>query len=400
MKNSNLNNENLDDEIELVELLRIILNSKKLIFIVTLAFSLLAFIYTNQKEREYQSTVILEIGSYDLLNGEKKFVESVVSLKKKLNVNINFKEQSKLGGNKLNFKDIEDQLLEINYTSPSPEFNENLLKSAVTFTQESHAEILDNIVNSFSKKIVDKYKEIEFLKNSIESQQESQKLNAVNALKAIDAEIEFLKNSIESQQESQKLNAIYLINTIDNQIHLLEAKIRYLLKLIPEEENNLLLLKSNPSALLQRTIVSPTLQQIIYSYNEETISLRNQIQNLLQEKETLELQVKSIEEGEVVSEALFKLNQEKDNLELQVKSIEEGEVVSKSLFNLNLEKDNLELQVKLIKDKKRATQPIHESETSEIKIQTLPAILFGTILGFILSIIIVFIRQAFLKGQN
>ena len=71
MKNSNLNNEYLDDEIDLVELLRTIYSSKKLIVIVTLAFSLLAFIYATQKEAVYQSTVILEVGSYDLINDEK-----------------------------------------------------------------------------------------------------------------------------------------------------------------------------------------------------------------------------------------------------------------------------------------------------------------------------------------
>jgi LPS O-antigen subunit length determinant protein (WzzB/FepE family) len=128
MKNSNLNNDYLDDELDLIELLRIIINSKKLILIVTLAFSLLAFIYNTQKEREYQSTVILEVGSYDLLNGDKKIVEPVSSLIKKLKIDLVYKKQLefgdlKLNDNKLIFKSIEDQLLEINYTSPSPEFN-------------------------------------------------------------------------------------------------------------------------------------------------------------------------------------------------------------------------------------------------------------------------------------
>jgi LPS O-antigen subunit length determinant protein (WzzB/FepE family) len=71
MKNSNLNNEYQNDEIDIRELLRTILNSKKLILIVTLSFSLLAFIYTNQKEPEYSSTVLLEVGSYPMLDGEK-----------------------------------------------------------------------------------------------------------------------------------------------------------------------------------------------------------------------------------------------------------------------------------------------------------------------------------------
>ena len=234
MKSSNLNNEYLDDEIDLRELLRTILNSKKLIIIVTLAFSLLAYIYTTQKELEYQSTVILDVGTYDLNNGEKKIIEPVSSLIRKLKVYLVYKKQLELGdlrlnGKKLKFKSIEDQLLQINYTSPSPEFNETIINEAITFSQESHAEGLDIIVNSFSEKI-----------KSIESQQESQKLiainsimaidkeiefkklNAINSLMAIDKEIEFLKNSIESQQESQKLNAINSIKAIDNEIEFLK----------------------------------------------------------------------------------------------------------------------------------------------------------------------------------
>ena len=430
MKNSDLNNEYIDDEIDLRELLRAMLNSKKLIIILTLAFSLLAFIYSTQKELEYQSNIIIEVGSYDLLNGEKKLVEPVSSLIKKLKVNLFYKQQLNLESNKLNFNSIEDQLLEIDYTSPSPEFNEKLINKAIIFAQESHAETLTKIVNSLSEKIVTIDNKIEFLKNSIENQQESQNLNAINSIEAIDKEIEFLKNSIESQQESKKLNAINAIKLIDNKMPALESKIKYLLELIPEEENNLLLLQSNSAALLQRASSSPTLQQIIYSYNEQTISLRNEIENLQQEKETLELQVKSIGEGEFTSEELFRLNQEKETLEMQVKSIGEGEFASEGLFGLfklkneketlelqvksfgkgefaseelfklNQEKETLEMQVKLVKDQKSTTQPIRELETSEIKPKQLLTILIGTVLGFIFSVFIVFMRQAFLKEQN
>ena len=161
MKNSDLNNEYLDDEIDLIELLRTLYSSKNLIIIVTLAFSLLAFIYTTQKEVEYQSTVILEVGSYDLSNGEKKLVEPVSSLIKKLKIN-----QISQQLDELNYKSIEDHFLEINYTSPSPDFNETIINEAIIFTQESNVEILDNIVNSFSDEIKAKELQIDFLINS------------------------------------------------------------------------------------------------------------------------------------------------------------------------------------------------------------------------------------------
>ena len=332
MKNSNLNNEYLDDEIDLLELLRTLYSSKKLIILITLASALLAFAYLSQKEAEYQSTVILEVGTYDLTNGEKKLVEPVSSLIQKLKINEISKQL-----NELNFNSIEDHFLEIDVTSPSPEFNENLINEAIRFAQESHAESLDKIVNSFSEKIM-----------------------------AIDNEIKY-------QQESQKLIAIKAIKTLDINIPALETKIKNLLELIPEEENNLLLLESNPSALLQRTSSSPTLQEVIFSYKLLAIDTRSELALLKQEKEALEMQVKSNAEGEFTSEELFILNQEKEALEMQVK---------------------------LAKDQTNSTQPIRELVTSEIKPKQLLTILIGTILGFIFSVFIVFIRQAFLKEQN
>ena len=95
---------------------------------------------------------------------KKKIIEPVSSLIKKLKINQISKQLDEL-----NYKSIEDQFLEINYVSPSPEFNENLINEAIRFSQESHVETLDKIVNSFSEKIVTIDNEVEFLKNSIES---------------------------------------------------------------------------------------------------------------------------------------------------------------------------------------------------------------------------------------
>jgi len=401
MKNSNLNNQHLDDEIDLKELLRIIFDAKKLVILITLASSLLVFIYVAQKEVSYESTVILEISSYNLPSGAKKLVEPVSSLIQKLKVNLIYKSQLEgIDSRSLIFNSIEDQLLEIIYASPSSEFNENIINEAIRFTQESHTEILDNIGNSFSEKIIAIDNKIEFLKNSIKNQNESEKLSTINSIRVIDAEIEFLKNSIESQQESQNLNAINAIKLIDNKIPSLEAKIKYLLRLIPEEQNNLLLLESDSAALLLRASSSPTLQQIIYSYNEQVISLKNEIEDLQQEKSTLELQVKSNGEGEIISEKLFKFQQEKETLEMQVKSNGEGEITSEKLFEFQQEKSTLELQIKLFNDKTNSTKPIRELGTSEIKPEQILSILIGTILGFIFSVFIVLIRKEFLKEPN
>ena len=295
MQNNNLPSNYPEDEIDLRDLLKTIFNSKKLIILITLAFALLAFIYIAEKEVKYQSTVIIEIGSYDLnfdQNGlssvEKKLIEPVWLLIQKLKVNLIYKKQLGLDSEKLNFNSIENQLLEIKYTSPSSEISENAIKEAIIFVQETHTEILANIVNSLSAKIVG----------------------------------------------------------IDNKISAQENKIKYLLKLIPEEENNLLLLESNPTLLLQRASVKPTLQETIYRFKEEVITMQEEIKIEKQEKETVEL------------------------------------------------------QAKFINNQKNKTQPIRGLITSQIKPKQLFTILIGTIFGFIFSIFIVIVRQAFLKEQN
>jgi len=381
MKNSNLNNELLNDEIDLSELLSSIFNSKKLIILITLASALLSFIYFSQEDAKYKSTVIIEIGSYNLLNGEKKLVEPIQKLIKQLKINLIYKQQLK-SGKKLNFNSIEDRLLQISFTSPSPEINEKILKKAIIFSQESHMEILFNIANPTSEKIKALDTEIEFLNKTIEIK-----------IKALDSEIKFLKNSIANSSSKT-------IKAIDNKIPLLKNKIKFLSKLIPEEENNLLLLNSNPAALLQRASTSPTMQQVIYKHNEQIIDLTNEIQNLQQEKDTLELQLIATAEGEFPSEELLRLQIEKDTLELQLIATAEGEFPSEELLRLQLEKDTLELQLKLFTDQKNNTRLIQELTTNQVKSNTSIKIFIGTIFGFILSVLIVFIRQFFLKEKN
>ena len=314
MKNSDLNNEYLDDEIDLVELLRTLYSSKKLIIIVTLAFSLLAFIYTTQKEVEYQSTVILEVGSYDLINGEKKLVEPVSSLIKKLKIN-QISQQS----DELNYKSIEDHFLQINYTSPSPELNENSIKEAIKFSQDSYMKTLDNIVNSFS-----------------------------DGIKAKELQIDFLINSTLSNKESRQLKVINEINEIDSKVDLDKIKINFLSKLLITQKNDLIL-------------------------EDQLMILQAKVKELEKKKESLERKIILIDSSDIFSKEVFKFKQEINSLEKQSK---------------------------LIKNSSSKTQPIRELVTSEIKTKTLLIILIGTILGFIFSVFIVFIRQAFLKEQN
>ena len=98
---------------------------------------------------------------------------------------------------------------------------------------------------------------------------------------------------------------------------------------------------------------------------------------------------------------LLELEKKKESLEREIISIDSSDFfVDKEVFEFIQEKNSLEKQTKLIKNSSSKTQPIREVETSEIKTNTLFTILISTILGFIFSVFIVFIRQALLKEQN
>ena len=268
MKNSNLINENPEDEIDLIEILRTIYSSKKLIILITLASALLAFIYLAQKESVYQSTVIIEVGSYELLSSEKKISGHLPSLIKKLKNN-----QISQQLNKLNFNSIEDQFLEINYTSPSPEVNENLINEAIRFTQESHVEVLDKIVNSYSEKIV-----------------------------AIDNEVELLKNLSSYNKESKKLEVTNEINRVDAEVGLINIKIKFLSKLLITQKNDLIL-------------------------EDQLMLFQAKVKELETKKKSLEEKIKLIDSSDFVlipvslNKEVFELKVEKNSIEKQIKLI-------------------------------------------------------------------------------
>ena len=65
MQNNNPNDYLQEDEIHLKEIFKLLINSKKLIIIITLVITILGAIYSFQKAPVYKSTALIEIGSYD-----------------------------------------------------------------------------------------------------------------------------------------------------------------------------------------------------------------------------------------------------------------------------------------------------------------------------------------------
>ena len=336
MQNNNPNSYLQEDEIELKEIFKFLINSKKLLIAITLVITILGAIYSFQKVPEYKSTALIEIGGYNTFSNEKGLIEPAKDLIQDLKINFIYKNSS-LSNEKglvdaLVFRLIEKKLLQIEYISSSAEKNNNLLNEIVEYIVNRHSLLL-----------------------------EANKLRISNQIKAD-------KLRISNQIKADKFRISNQIESLNNELSITDLKINELNKVIVEDEDNLKLLASNPDLFLQRATQSPTLNQIIFSYNNQLIDLRANKINLSQEKDSLELELKLLESRDSESNDIFNLSQEKDTLEFDLK------------FPMNQNPTSTQLVGKIL---------IDEVPTNK----ALP-IFLSFIFGLFLSIIVIFINNS------
>jgi capsular polysaccharide biosynthesis protein len=341
MQNNNPNDYLQEDEITLKEIFKLFANSKKLIIAITFVITTLGVIYSFQEVPKYKSTALVEIGSYTPndfyakanFDMTSKLIEPLNILIQELNTQFIHKK----GASNINFKSIEDRIIQISQTSPSAVNNIKILNEAISYIENRHSLMLTD--HNEGEKI---------LNYRIESLNNEFKL-------------------ISQQLISQHTNRLITLNahslTIDDKVKLIKES-------IIEEENNLKLLKLNPYLLKIRASQSPSLQQAINSYNMELVDFE-------EEKIALSL--------------------EKDNLESELKSLESGDLSNKNLFHLSKAKDKWELELEfLMSQNPTSSQLISEIVTNTISHKEL-YILMSFIFGLFLSIIMVFINN-FLKA--
>ena len=335
MQNNNPNNYLQEDEIDLKEIFKFLINSKKLLIAITLVITTLGAIYTFQKVPEYKSTALIEIGGYNTFSNEKGLIEPGKDLIQDLKINFIYKSSV----DALIFRLIEKKLLQIEYISPSAEKNNHLLNEIVEYIVNRHSLLLSN---------------------------NTQKTE--NQIESLNNQIEFRKKTIFTQNEADKLRISDQIESLNNELPITDLKINALNKVIVEDEGNLKLLASNPDLFLQRAAQSPTLNQVIFSYNNQLIDLEAEKTNLSQEKDALELELKLLESRDSESDDIFNLSQEKDALELELKF----------LMNQNL----------------TSTQLVGEILINEVATNKALPIFLSFIFGLFLSSVVIFINNS------
>ena len=353
MQKNNSTNYLQEDEIDLKEIFKLLINSKKLIITITLVITTLGAIYGFQKAPEYKSTALIEIGQYDTFENKNILLESTSKLIQ--NLNIAFIHKSDDDYDSLSTKGIEQKLIKIEIHKPSIELAEKKLEEIIRYIENRHSLLLNDAENQLTYEI-----------------------------KSLNDQIQFTKLGIANQ-----------IKSINDQIPTIDLKIKALSTVILEDENNLKLLESNPDSLIQRAIQSPSLNQIIHSYKNTILDLKAEKIQLLQGKDNLETQLKFLESNDLESEEIFKLSQEKDNLERRLERLESNVQESKEILRLSKEKDNLQFELEfLFKKNQTNTQLIGEIVTNEVTTKKELIILLSFIFGFFLSIAMVLIYNS------
>ena len=338
MQNNNPNNHIQGVEIDLNWFLKLLINSHKLIIAITLVITILVSINASQEKPLYISSAILEIGKYSQDQNKEILIEPSSSLIEELKINFIHKQQANVI-----FDSEKDRIVKFTTKSTNPEKNIDLLNEMIGYSINRHSNLVSNFIQKTNKKLT---YEIESLNN----------------------QIEFKNKILFTQNEDKKIRITNQIEKINNKLPQIDSKIKEIKKVILEDNKNFKLLAADPDVFLERAAQSPTLTQIIHSYNNQLLNSEAEKINLSQEKDSLETQLKRLESNNLESEMVFKLSQEKDNLELELEF--------------------------LIKQNPTSTQSIREIKTKEVRPNKKATILLGFIIGLFISISIAFIKYS------
>ena len=246
------------DEIDLKEVFKLILDSKKLFISTIIVFTLLSVVYSFSLKPEFKSSAILEIGHTELPDGTQKSIEKPTDLISNLNLYQFLNLQNYI--HVTSYEVIEDKLIFINTTSKSAEQNENLLAEIIRDIDERHSNLV-----------------------SLSKNQKKDRIS--HQIEMIESELSFTRVKELSKIEDRLAELNYELPIIDLEIRQLE-------KIILDDTNKLSL-----------------------DYITEINTLNRKKSSYIQEIKSLNNQLQSLENDMPQSRQLFSLEQEKATLE-------------------------------------------------------------------------------------
>ena len=373
----------LESELDLTEIYKILIKSKKLIISSILIFIIASVIYSLTLKPEFKSSTILEIGYTILPDGTQKSIEAPSDLISNLNLYQFLYHQETNKGR--SFKAIENKLILIETTSRSAEQNESFLTELISYIDKRHSNLssLKNNISTdqISLNLETVNSQIAFIKEKQIDKNKEKKLTISLELDSVNSQIAFIKEKQISDIEGR----LYILT---NELPIIDLEISQLEKVIIQDSNNLSLLEDN-NMLKARAANSPTLEEIIFSYKSKINSLSTKKSSYILEAKTLNNKLENVL---LQSEELFNLEQRKKTLENELQNLENASIQSEGLFNLEQRQKILENELQILITQTHVnTRIIGNTETVTIKPKTTLIISLGIIFGFITGIFLVFI---------
>ena len=410
------------DDIDLKKIFKILLESKKLIISIVLIFTITSFIYSLSLKPSFITSTKLEIGYFEVDNGDRELIESPSNLISDLKVLIMKNPDNKFNQN-VSMNSFEGKLINLKTTSSSAEQNENLLKEVIRHIDERHSKLVLLITKQKRGEISH---EIDLSESEISFNISQNLLNLANVESAIsfyksqnllnlanvESAISFLKENIRANIKIKISKLQSEISKLQSDLPILDQEISQLNQVVIEDTNNLNLLKSTTLSV-ERASNSPTLEQIISSYKSQINQLRRERNNSISEISILSQKLDNLKKNTLQSDNLYKLKEKKKalenypddlyKLEEKKKALENYDSQSYELFILGQRQKTLENQLKMLTSQTQIkTHLIENIATNTIKPNTQFIISLGIIFGFIMSIFLVIIInfvKSYREGQ-
>ena len=190
-----------ENETDIREIIKILIESKKLILLSVLIFTIAASIYFLYQKTEYKSSALIEIGYYITPDGTHKLVEqpSAVISNLKIYQLLNAKDDGKKN---TSFTAIENKLIQIETSSISLGLNKEILNQYISKTEERHLNTMNSFIESSREKVINEidsnYERISLLNSKFGNLKEPDS-GYYDLLFKLESEIEHLTHQLDLQ---------------------------------------------------------------------------------------------------------------------------------------------------------------------------------------------------------
>lgn len=234
-----------EDEIDLREIFKILIESKKLIISTILIFTIASIIYTHTIKPSFITSAKLEIGALELSNGEAELIESSSNLISNLKI-LFLKQPENEFNHSLSINAIEGKVISLEITSSSAEHNDNLFTEIINFIEKRHSNLEKLSIEQKNKIILidieNTKDEIVHYNSKLSDQFQSKYLNIISNLQKEEQASERLRLLSQNASNKDKVFTLNqklatLIQDLENSNSKVKSKTRIISKIQTNEIN-------------------------------------------------------------------------------------------------------------------------------------------------------------------